>query len=103
MKKDRDCNCNQGMTPYPVYPNYIPGMGMPMINNGYMQNPNMMLYPSNQMGNLGTNFQQNSSTIEQQLYNLNNQINSLERRVANLENLVGNVSTQYNTSNYQVM
>ena len=101
MKKDRDCNA--GMTPYPIYPAYMPGMAMPMMNPNMMGNPAMMAQPNLGMAGRANNYSQGSSTIEQQLYNLNNQISSLERRVSSLEALVGNTSTQYNTSNYQVM
>ena len=96
MKKDR--NCNDGMTPYPIYqPNMMIPMGPNMIG------PNMMM-PSNSSYNYNVpNYQTGSSTIEQQLNNLNSQINLLEKRVNNLENLIGNYSNQYNTSNYQVM
>lgn len=98
MKKER--NCNDGMTPYPIYQPYQPGMMMP----GTMLQPNMTM-PINPSYNYNVpNYQgQTSNTVEQQLNSLNNQINSLERRVSNLENLIGNTSNQYNTSNYQVM
>lgn len=116
MKKDRDCNCNAGMAPYPIYPAYMPGMSMPMIptpgmmpnagmmpNTGMIPNNNMMMQPNMGTTNPGTNYPQSNGTIEQQIYNLSNQISSLERRVSNLEGLIGNSGTQYNTSNYQVM
>ena len=99
MKKERDCN--GGKTPYPIYQPYPMGGVMPQMMPNMMpqMNPNMM----NQ--NFGyNNFNQTgTSTIEQQINNLNNQVNSLERRISNLENMIGNTSTQYNTSNYQVM
>lgn len=103
MKKDRDCNCNPGMVPYPIYPDYMPNMQMPMItpNMNVMQTPNMMMQPISTTST-GNNLSQ-GGTLEQQVYNLNNQVNSLERRVASLEGLVGNNNTQYNTSNYQIM
>ena len=97
MKKDRDCNA--GITPYPIYQPYQFGMPMQMTPNMVPQiNPNML----NQSYNTN-NFQAGTSSIEQQLVTMSNQISSLERRVNNLENLIGNTSTQYNTSNYQVM
>lgn len=101
MKKDRDCN--GGVTPYPIYPAYMPGMITPMITPNMFQTPNMMMQPN--IGSVSnTNFNQNSgSTVEQQLYSLNSQVSSLERRISNLENVIGNTNTQYNTSNYQVM
>ena len=98
MKKDR--NCNEGMTPYPIYQ---PNIMFP--NQGAMLQPNIMM-PMNMPYNYNiSNYQTggNGTTIEQQLNNLNAQISSLERRVSNLENLIGNSSNQYNTSNYQVM
>ena len=107
MKKERDCNANQA--PYPIYPAYQVGypyqnMGMlqqPILQQPMMQQPMMNFATPNYNQNM--NMQGfNQGTIEQQLSNLSNQVNSLERRVSNLENLVGN-TTQYNTSNYQVM
>lgn len=97
MKKDRDCGCNGGIAPYPIYPTYVPNMQMPIMA------PNVMAQPNYGMTNGNINYQNTNNTIEQQLYSLNNQINSLERRVNNLETLIGNNGSQYNTSNYQVM
>lgn len=102
MKKDRDCNA--GMTPYPIYPTYMPGMGMPMVGTpNMMTSPNMMMQPNLGTNSMTNNYTQGGASIEQQLLNLTNQVNSLERRISNLETLIGNNSTQYNTSNYQVM
>ena len=96
MKKDRNCGAN-----YPVYPTYPMNMmpGIPQLGGmmgGYPQMDMTGTY------NYTTNYNQNSSSIEQQLASLNNQINSLERRVSNLENLIGN-NNKYNTSNYQML
>ena len=73
MKKDRDCN--SGVTPYPIYPTYMPGMITPMMTPNMFQTPNMMMQPN--IGSVSnTNFNQSSgSTVEQQLYSLNNHIN----------------------------
>lgn len=106
MKKDRNC----GAVPYPIYPtpnmsmnpNMAPGM-MPMNPNmapGMMpMNPNMSMNP-----NMGV-MPLPSNNLEAQVNNLMTQMNSLERRVAALESAVGNTnfSTNYNTSNYQMM
>lgn len=86
MKKDRNCNMNM-----PVYP--FPGM-MPGVT------------PVNPMDN-GMNFYNNSypvqsNSFDQQISNLNTKISSLERRISNLEGLVGN-NTTYNTTNYQML
>lgn len=94
MKKDRNCGCEGN---YPIYPAY-PGM----ISQGMMGMPINMSPMQPMMTNQSYIPTGNSSSIEQQLSNMNSQINSLERRVSNLENLVGN-PTKYNNSNYQVM
>lgn len=93
MKKDRNCGCEGNYPVYPTYPGMIPQcmMGMPMNQ--------MQPMMTNQNYGIPTG---NSSSIEQQLANMNSQINSLERRISNLESLVGN-PTKYNNSNYQVM
>ena len=96
MKKDRNCGCDGN---YPIYPAYQPNFGM--MPQGMMGMPMNQMQPmmNNQNYGIPTG---NSSSIEQQLANMNSQINSLERRISNLESLVGN-PTKYNNSNYQVM
>lgn len=98
MKKDRDCGCGGN---YPVYPAYQPNFPNMMPQGMMMGMPINQMQPMmpNQSFNIPTG---NSSSIEQQLANMNSQINSLERRISNLESLVGN-PTKYNNSNYQVM
>ena len=97
MKKERNCGCDGN---YPIYPAYQPNFGG-MMPQGIMNMPMNQIQPMmpTQPYNIPTG---NSSSIEQQLSNMNSQINSLERRINNLENLIGN-STKYNNSNYQVM
>ena len=81
MKKDRNCGMN-------VYPNM-----MPVIM------PGQMIPMPGEM---------NSVQIPQNNYNnnsLSNQINSLEQRVRRLESIVNgsNYSSNYNSTNYQMM
>lgn len=97
MKKDR--NCGGG---YPVYQN-IPmqmgGMPMPMPTYGGMPMPMPLVGQGMQ-----TEISSNYSNVESQINNLNNQINALEQRVSSLESLVNKgFSSNYNTSNYQMM
>ena len=77
MKKDRNCGMN-------VYPNM-----MPVIMPGQM-------IPMNEMQMNQNNYATDS---------LSNQINSLQQRVSRLENIVNgsNYSSNYNTTNYQMM
>lgn len=93
MKKDRNCGASYPI--YPTYPGVMPQgmMGMPM--------PGVMPINPYQTQTV-TQTTTSSSTIEQQLSNLNSQINNLERRVSSLESLIGNTNS-YNNSNYQVM
>lgn len=98
MKKDRNCGEN-----YPVYPMPYGTMGaMPMPTYGGMSMPLAGPMPM-QYGNMSSG--STSSTMENQITNLSNQINSLEQRVNSLETLVnkGLYSSNYNTSNYQMM
>lgn len=100
MKKDRNCGGN-----YPVYPMPYGNaqMAMPMPTYGGMPMPLAGPMPM-QYGNMGGS-SSNTSNLENQITNLNNQINSLEQRVNSLETLVnkGLYSSNYNTSNYQMM
>ena len=84
MKEKRNCG-----TPYPVYPQPVPIMEMPLAtpymagyNQGYTQNSI------------------SSNTIEQQMTNL-------ETRVSRLENMLNtnnsNSNSQYNGSNYYMV
>lgn len=84
MKEKRNCG-----TPYPVYPQPVPMMEMPLAtpymagyNQGYTQNSI------------------SSNTIEQQMTNL-------ETRVSRLENMLNtnnsNSNNQYNGSNYYMV
>lgn len=101
MKKDRNCGCGGNTaTPYPVYqPPMMPMMPNTMYQGSIPVMPNMGMQ---NMPMMNQNYQ--SSTIDQQLNNLNNQVSNLERRVSNLENMIGsNVSSNYNTSNFQMM
>jgi hypothetical protein len=91
MKKDR-CNSN-----YPVYPTYPINMmpGIPSMGGMPFDMPNTYNYTAN--------YNQGSSSLEQQVSSLNSQVSSLERRISNLENLVGSNSNKYNTSNFQML
>lgn len=102
MKKDRNCGC-QGSTPYPVYQMQTPMMPMGPIQNPMMQGMQMPMMQNTIPMMSQNNFQ--STSIEQQISNLNNQVSNLERRVSTLENLIGssNISSNYNTSNFQMM
>ena len=88
MKKDRNCGCEGNYPVYPAYPGMMPQgmMSMPMNQMQPMMPTQSFDIPTG-----------NSSSIEQQLANMNSQINSLERRISNLESLVGN-PTKYNNS-----
>ncbi len=102
LKKDRNCG---GMTPYPVYPNMYGGampMGGPMQMNGGIAMPMPLPMPAPTMGGNITSNTSNYTTNE--INTLSGQINSLEQRVTNLENMLSkSYSTNYNTSNYQMM
>ena len=99
MKKDRNC----GMNVYPqMMPSYggmvMPGQMIPMpgaISGGIPGAVSSMPYTTNTQNNYGTN---DSSS-------LSSQITSLEQRVRRLEGIVNgsNYSTNYNSSNYQMM
>ena len=105
MKKDRNCGGN-----FPVYPAMpyggmqMGGMpmnyGMPMPTYGGMPMP---LVGTN--SNMQSNVSNAYSNVESQITNLTNQVNSLEQRVSSLESLVNKniYSSNYNTSNYQMM
>lgn len=91
MKEKRNCG-----TPYPVYPQPVPMMEMPLAtpymagyNQGYTQNSI------------------SSNTIEQQINNLEQQMTNLETRVSRLENMLNtnnsNSNNQYNGSNYYMV
>lgn len=112
LKKDRNCG---GMpTPYPVYPNMgMPMQGMPMggipmqgmqgplpIGGVNMPMPGPMPAPMPYMNSPMTSGQGFTNT---EINTLARQVNSLEQRVSNLENMVGKSSSNYNTSNYQMM
>lgn len=97
MKKDRNCGCEGNYPVYPAYQSNFPGM----MSQGMMGMPMNQIQPMMPTQSYGIPMG-NSSSIEQQLSNMNSQINSLERRISNLESLVGN-PTKYNNSNYQVM
>ena len=93
MKKDRNC----GMAIYPnMVPNYggmvMPGQMIPMPGGNF--GSGMMPPTTNTQNNYGTD-----------LSSITNQINSLEQRVSRLENLVNGTgySTNYNSTNYQMM
>ena len=84
MKEKRNCG-----TPYPVYPQPVPIMEMPLATpymTGYNQG-----YTQNSIS---------SNTIEQQMTNL-------ETRVSRLENMLNtnnsNSNNQYNGSNYYMV
>ena len=90
LKKERNC------AGYPVYPN-MGGMPMPLP-----MYPNMNMYPS-----MNTYPSMNSSadnSMMTDLNSLNSKINKLEQRVTAIENAINNSYTSnYNTSNYQMM
>lgn len=82
MKSNRNCGGN-----YPVYP-------MPQTMNYQGQMPQPMMMPNQML--------QSQTSLEGQLNLMANQINNLERRVTVLETTVTG-SSNYNTSNYQMM
>ena len=99
MKKDR--NCGMG-----VYPGMMPDYGGMIMPGGVIPMPGVMNYPNSNFGNIP-----NGSTTtlnnygSQDLSSITNQINTLEKRVSRLESLVnnGSYSSNYNSSNYQMM
>lgn len=101
MSKDRNCG---GNTPYPVYPMYgnMQGMPGPLPIGGVnmpMPMPMPMPTPTPMMTQTST-----PSYTASEINTLSNQINNLEQRVSNLEKIVNNAySSNYNTSNYQIM
>ncbi len=103
MKKDRNCGG------YPIYPQMIPSFGGMVMPDQMITMPgnNVMGYPNNGMMNVPggstTTLQNNYGSSD--LSNLTSQVSSLEQRVSRLENLVNNgtYSSNYNTSNYQMM
>lgn len=107
MKKDRNCGCG-GATPYGMYPTMSP-YGMPGMMQGMQPMQGMM--PINMVGTYPNTMNNiSSNTIEQQINTLEQQINSLENRVSTLENMANNSnsvlysnSSNYNSSNYQMM
>lgn len=91
MKEKRNCG-----TPYPMYPQAMPIMGVPPMPTPYMTGYSQG-YTSNSIS---------SNTIEQQLNNIDQQITNLETRVQRIENMLNtNTSnnTQYNGSNYYMV
>jgi len=117
LKKERNCGCGGGGTPYPVYPTYpgmmpmnqgmtVPmnqGMGMTMNQNipmgqmmyNQMGMPNNIMMPTVS----GMNTSNDYST-------LTNQVNNLERRVSRLESMMNsssNITPKYSESNYYMV
>lgn len=93
MKKDRNCN----MAVYPnMIPNFTGPMPVPMGMESQMM-PSMMTAPTT------TNTQNNYGLSD--LGRLSREINSLEQRINRLEAIVNgsNYSTNYNSTNYQMM
>lgn len=99
MKKDSLRN-----VPYPVYPPYQ-GMG-PMMPGGMAGGPGGMMptmpYMSQGMSNQPGSCSANSNDVS----SIKSEIENLKKRVSYLENNLlsnSNYSSNYNSSNYQVM
>lgn len=95
-------NTGGGMGPMPMMPG--PMMQGPMMQQPMMQAPMMTPVTTSSPGGVSSN------TLEQQLNTMQQQINTLERRVNTLENMVNQSNSinysgtsQYNSSNYQMM
>lgn len=109
MKKDRNC----GAQPYPVpmMNNYQGAIPVPMMQPGIqpIMQPGIMggvpmmpgMYPNAQSGVTSNN----TGSMNQMVSSLQSQVKDLERRVTTLENVMNgsNYSSNYNTSNYQMM
>lgn len=97
MKKDRTCS-----TPYPIYPPYagvMPGIPQSGMMPGVVAGPGMMMPQSTMMNTMSPNMM-SDNTIEQQMNSIEQRINNLDSRITALEN---KYSTNYNSSNYQML